>query len=138
MAFKLGSERREFKNSDNVKKFRSGSAMNYEGIPINTENLEGDVLAEANMDGTITVDPGLDLNSPFGRQVLRHEQQHIKDFESGRSAYNDSAVLWDGSTYLRREINGEKVIDGPNGRWPEGDPNHPREQVAIEAEKKRV
>ena len=30
---------------------------------------------------------------------------------------------------------GEDVIDGPNGRWPEGDKNHPWEAEAIQAEK---
>tara|TARA_R100000808_G_C2025329_1_gene71638 strand:- start:96 stop:512 length:417 start_codon:yes stop_codon:yes gene_type:complete len=138
MAFKLGSEKREFKNSDNVKKFTGGSAENYQGTPIIRDNLEDGVYAEAYMDGTIGVDHSLDLNSKFGRKVLKHEQQHIEDFESGRAAYNDSAVLWDGNWYIRKEINGVKVVDGPNGRWPEGDPNHPWEQVAIDAEKKRV
>ena len=143
MGFKLGKSRGNYAVGGEIKtKMRfgkqAGEAGSVPGTPVIRVPLDEGVMGEANMDGTITVDPGLDLNSPFGRQVLRHEQQHIKDFESGRSAYNDSAVLWDGSTYLRREINGEKVIDGPNGRWPEGDPNHPWEQVAIEAEKKRV
>ena len=33
------------------------------------------------------------------------------------------------------EIDGVKVIDGPNGRWPEGHEAHPWEQKAIQAEK---
>jgi len=135
VGFKLGSEKRGFKNSDNVKKSTSRSTERYQGTPIIRDNLEDGVYAEAYMDGTIGVDNSLDLNSKFGRRVLRHEQQHIEDFESGRAAYSDSAVLWDGNWYVRKEINGVKVIDGPNGRWPEGDPNHPWEQVAIEAEK---
>ena len=137
MGFKLGGEKRGIKNSNNVKKFAGGSTEKYQGTPIIRGNLEGEVHAEAYMDGTIGVDNGLNLNSKFGRRVLKHEQQHIEDFESGRAAYNDSAVLWDGNWYMRKEINGVKVIDGPNGRWPEGDPNHPWEQVAIEAEKEK-
>jgi hypothetical protein len=36
---------------------------------------------------------------------------------------------------MRRKIDGEDVIDGPNGRWPEGHKNHPWEAEAIQAEK---
>jgi len=34
------------------------------------------------------------------------------------------------------DYNGTKYIDGPNGRWPEGHPNHPWEAEAIAAENK--
>ena len=40
-----------------------------------------------------------------------------------------------GAEYLRKTIDGVPVIDGPNGRWPEGDKNHPWEAEAIAAEK---
>ena len=121
MAFKLGRERRDYKIPGKSKIFK--------------KQLDGDTLAEANMDGSISVDPSVDLNSPLGRRVIKHEKQHIADIESGRAAYNDSVVMWEGKLYIRKEINGEKVIDGPNGRWPEGHPNHPWEQSAINAEK---
>ena len=42
--------------------------------------------------------------------------------------------MWEGDIFMRKEIDGQKVIDGPNGRWPEGDEHHPWEQSAIEAE----
>tara|TARA_R110002020_G_scaffold13523_3_gene48679 strand:- start:244 stop:615 length:372 start_codon:yes stop_codon:yes gene_type:complete len=116
MAFKLGSEKRGIK-PDIFKK-----------------NLEGNTLAEANMDGSIYVDPSIDLNSEQGRRVLRHEQCHIDQMESGRAAYGDDWVMWEDKIYLRREEDGVDVIDGPNGRWPEGHPNHPWEAEAIEAE----
>ena len=122
MAFKLGREKRNFKNSDNV--------------DIVKTPLDSGVLGEANMDGSISIDPSVDLNSPLGKRVIKHEKQHIDDIESGRAAYNDSVVMWEGKLYIRKEINGEKVIDGPSGRWPEGHPNHPWEQSAINAEKK--
>ena len=122
MAFKLGREKRNFKNSDNV--------------DIVKTPLDSGVLGEANMDGSISIDPSVDLNSTLGKRVIKHEKQHINDIESGRAAYNDSVVMWEGKLYIRKEINGEKVIDGPSGRWPEGHPNHPWEQSAINAEKK--
>ena len=121
MAFKLGRESRTFKNSRNV---------NIVKTP-----LDSGILGEANMDGSINVDPSLSLNSALGKQVIKHEQKHLDDIESGKAAYNDSTVMWEGKLYMRRKINGEDVIDGPNGRWPEGDKNHPWEAEAIQAEK---
>ena len=121
MAFKLGRENRNFKDSSNV---------NIVKTP-----LDSGTVAEANMDGSIYVDPSINLNSKFGRRVIKHEQKHLEQIEEGRAAYNDSVVMWEGKLYMRREINGENVIDGPNGRWPEGHKNHPWEAEAIQAEK---
>ena len=42
--------------------------------------------------------------------------------------------MWEGKIYLRKEENGELVIDGPSGKWPEGHPDHPWEAEAIQAE----
>lgn len=118
------------------KKKTSGSKDgNYKGSPVLMQNMESGTLAEANMDGTISVDHSVNLNSSMGKRVLSHEKQHIDDMDSGRAAYNDNVVMWEGKMYLRKEINGEKVVDGPNGRWPEGHENHPWEQSAINAEK---
>ena len=35
---------------------------------------------------------------------------------------------------IGKNENGEPLIDGPNGKWPEGHPNHPWEAEAIAAE----
>ena len=61
--------------------------------------------------------------------------KHIEQMQEGRASYNDDTVMWEGKIYFRREIDGKAVIDGPNGRWPEGDKNHPWEAEAIAAEK---
>ena len=121
MAFKLGRERRDFKIPGKSKIFK--------------KQLDGDTLAEANMDGSIYVDPSINLNSKFGRRVIKHEQKHLEQIEEGRAGYNDNVVMWEGKLYMRRKIDGEDVIDGPNGRWPEGHKNHPWEAEAIQAEK---
>ena len=121
MAFKLGRERREYKIPGKSKIFK--------------KQLDGDTLAEANMDGSINVDPSINLNSKFGRRVIKHEQKHLEQIEEGRAGYNDNVVMWEGKLYMRRKIDGEDVIDGPNGRWPEGHKNHPWEAEAIQAEK---
>ena len=92
-------------------------------------------VAQANNDGTIDVDPSVDLNSAYGQRVLKHEMKHIEQMETGRSAYADEWVMWEGNIYFRGEKDGVNYIDGPNGRWPEGHPNHPWEAEAIKAEK---
>ena len=120
MAFKLGREKRGFKGPDNT--------------PIFRKDLEGGVQAEANMDGSIYIDKNIPTNGEMFKRTIRHEMKHKEDIETGKAAYGDEWVMWEGNVFFRREIDGEKVIDGPNGRWPEGHPNHPWEQEAIQAE----
>ena len=120
MAFKLGSERREYKGPKNTSVYR--------------KNLESGVKAEANMDGSIHIDSNIPIDSEMYKRAIRHEMKHKEDIETGKAAYGDEWVMWKDDIFFRKTINGEKVIDGPNGRWPEGHPNHPWEQEAIQAE----
>ena len=120
MAFKLGSESRGYKGPENTSVYR--------------KNLENGVKAEANMDGSIYISSNIPVDSDEFRRAIKHEMKHKEDMETGRAAYGDEWVMWEGNVFFRREIDGEKVIDGPNGRWPEGHPNHPWEQEAIQAE----
>jgi hypothetical protein len=131
--------------------FKMGSAQRYDasynartpnkplgftsGTDVNVTPLSDGVIAEANMDGSMSIDPSIPLNSPLGKRAIKHEQKHLEQISSGRAAYDDNVVMWEGKMYLRKNINGEKVIDGPNGRWPEGNANHPWEAEAIAAEK---
>tara|TARA_R110002033_G_scaffold13784_5_gene40825 strand:+ start:1635 stop:2357 length:723 start_codon:yes stop_codon:yes gene_type:complete len=125
MAFKLGRETRENLSTPYNKK---GAA------PVYKKKLEEGIMAEANNDGTIFVDPKLKPGSNMFNRTIRHEQQHMDDMESGRAAYGDEWVMWEDKIYIRKEIDGEKFIDGPAGRLPEGHPDHPWEQSAIQAE----
>ena len=129
MAFKLGSESRDqINNSKNVsfgnRVFRKNSDMGP------------GVVAQANNDGSIDVDPNVDLNSKFGKRVVKHELKHSEQMENGKADYGDNWVMWEDKIYLRREEDGQPVIDGPNGSWPEGHSNHPWEAAAMEAEDK--
>ena len=129
MAFKLGDERRDIKSSENVKL----SSNKKGGINVDPDIGEG-VLARANMDGSIDVAPNVDQNDPSFIKVLKHEQAHLDQMAEERAAYGDGWVMWEGKIYMRRDENGEPIIDGPNGKWPEGHPNHPWEAEAIAAE----
>ena len=134
MAFKLGSETRGF----NVPPSMSGIASKIGQIKIG--QLEEGTLGEANMDGSISVDESVDLDSPFGKKLLKHEGEHVNQIASGRAGYGEGHVMWEGKIYFRN--NG--MIDGPNGRFPEGYAEkkdgkwvgHPWEIEAINAEKK--
>mgnify|MGYP003117654192 FL=1 len=116
MPFSLGSESRKIRTSDNT--------------PILRKDLDNGVVAEANLDGSIYVDKSIDPNSMEFANAIAHEQVHLKQMEDERAAYGENWVMWEGKIYFRD--NG--YIDGPNGRWPEGDENHPWEQEAINAE----
>ena len=131
MGFKLGSERRRV-NMPNEDRF--GSNMPNKGKIIPKDDLEKGILAEANMDGSIFVDSKMNPNSEKFQRTLRHEQQHVEDMDAGRAKYGDEWVMWEDKIYMRKEIDGEKVIDGPAGRLPEGHPDHPWEKSAAEAE----
>ena len=67
---------------------------------------------------------------------MKHELKHKEQMESGRAAYGDNWVMWEDKIYIRKEEDGQPIIDGPNGKWPEGHPTHPWEAEAIEAEDK--
>ena len=120
MAFKLGKEKRNFKHSGNVKLVRTP--------------LDKGTIAEARNDGTIAVSPSVKPGSKLMKRVIKHEQKHMEQMEEGRAAYGDNWVMWEDKIYFRKEEDGVSVIDGPNGRWPEGHPNHPWEAEAIVAE----
>ena len=115
--------------------FRLGSEIRSIRSPIVKKDVGEGVVARANDDGTIDVDPKLNINSPYGRRVIKHEQAHLNQMESGRAAYGDNWVMWEDKIYIRKNVNGVNIIDGPNGRWPEGDHNHPWDQEAVAAEK---
>ena len=127
MAFKLGSETRDGITRKNVSSAKRVFRKNSDMGP--------GIVAQANNDGSIDVDPNVDMNSKFGKKVIKHETKHQEQMESGKANYGDDWVMWEGKIYLRKEEDGEPVIDGPNGRWPEGHPNHPWEAEAIAAEK---
>ena len=124
MAFKFNERRKARTPWDSPMKF--GNAV------VKKKNLEGGCLGEANMDGSIYVDDSVDLNSPMGRRVVAHENEHRKQMESGEAAYDDVSVTWKGNKYPRK--NGKIFY---NFKWhEEGDSRLPWEAEAIRAEKR--
>jgi len=125
MGFKLGKETR-----DNLRTpYNKGRSTT-----VFQKKLDEGIDAEANNDGSIFIDPKVPLGSKRFERTIKHEAKHLMDMEEGRSAYGDEWVMWEDKIYFRRVIDGENVIDGPEGRLPEGHPDHPWEQSAIKAE----
>ena len=100
--------------------------------PILRHDMEDGSMGEARMDGSIVVDPSIKKNTPLYNRIIKHEQCHIDQIESGRAAYDDNYVMWEDKLYIRS--NG--YIHGPAGKLPEGHPDHPWEAEAIRAESK--
>ena len=115
MAFKLGSEKRKFRTPQDT--------------PIYTKKLGKGILGEANNDGSIYVDESLKPGSKKYNEVIKHEKQHIDDMESGKLAYGNDYVRYNGKTYPRKS--GKIKYDG---KWKvEGHKDFPWEKRANKA-----
>ena len=100
MGFKLGSEKRGFKNSKDT--------------PIFRKDLDDGILGEANKDGSLFIDKSVPPGSELERQVLAHEGQHARDMAYGDLSYGDDYVRHNGITYPRKD-----GMIKYNGRWLE-------------------
>ena len=87
MAFKLRSEKRNIKSRENV------SFTNK--LVKENNNMGPGVVAQANNDGSIDVDPSIDMESEFGKKVMKHELKHQEQMEEGRADYGDNWVMWE-------------------------------------------
>ena len=122
MAFKLGSESREY-NESSKNRFNKDDAS-VPGVPVIRKDLAKGIKAEANIDGSIFLSDKLDPNSEKAQQVVMHEMIHVTDMKVGKLAYTDDDITWMGESYDRK-----KGKINYNGEWlPEGDTTFPWEQ----------
>ena len=116
MAFKLGSETRNFKPPENTHH-------------IYRDKLDDGILGEAYDDGSIAVDESVKPGSEKEKEVVAHEMDHIKRMEDGQLAYGVNYVKWKDGFHQRK--------DGKikyKGEWyNEGDENLPWEELAFNA-----
>ena len=135
MGFKLGKSKKFEANNGDIKskfKFKSGD-LDVPGTPIYKKKLDDNILAEANMDGSIFVSEDMDPNDPMFKYTLNHEMQHITKMKTGEETYDDNAVYHQGQVWPRTEIAGQAVIMDPNtGKYyPEGSKDLPWENNKI-------
>ena len=123
MGFKLGSERGlEAANGEIRTKMRFGKQSSGDGsvpgTPVIRVPLEGGVMGEANMDGSIYVNELIQPGSFDDRQVINHEMRHATDMKIGKLEYGDDYVKYNGETFPRGIINGKDMIL-VEGEWKE-------------------
>ena len=134
MAFKLGTERGlEVTGGEIRTKMRfhqeAGGDASVPGTPVLRKDLEQDVMAEANMDGSIYLSNKVQHGSEEERKVLLHEMRHATDIKIGKLAYDDNFVKHNGTTYPRETRGGKDMIK-VDGKWTEAGGNFPWEKEA--------
>ena len=123
MAFKLG----KYKPLPGIAS--GGKLKKSLKFKIQHKELGPGVMGEA-YPNKIVIDKDIKPGTKQYGKVLRHEAQHVKDMQSGRAAFGDDWVRWEGKTFARK--------DGKikyNGTWKEeGDKSFPWEKSAQKAE----
>ena len=115
MGFKLGKSKHPAMYGGTIRsKMRfgqeAGSDASVPGTPVIRKPLEEGVLGEANMDGSIYISDKIIPGSEEERQVVNHEMRHSTDMKTGKLAYGDDFVKYNGVTYPRQTINGKDMI----------------------------
>jgi hypothetical protein len=124
MAFKLG----KYKPLPGIAS--GGKLKKSLKFKIEHKDLGPGVMGEA-YPNKVVVDNDVKKGTPEYNRVVKHEAQHVKDLQSGRAAFGDDYVRWEGKTYARKS-----GMIKYNGKWKEeGDKSFPWEKVAINAEK---
>ena len=134
MGFKLGTERGLEATAGEVRsKMRfhkeAGGDASVPGNAVIRKNLEDGILAEANMDGSIYLSNTVQPGGHEETQVLLHEMRHATDMKTGKLAYDDNLIRYNGITYQRETINGKDMIQ-VDGKWTEAGGDFPWERDA--------
>ena len=139
MGFKLGTNRGLEATGGEIKtKMRFGQQAGEEGsvpgTPVVRVPLEEGIMGEANMDGSIYINENIIPGSYEDRQVINHEMRHATDMRTGKLAYADDYIMYNGERFDRETRNGKDMIK-INGKWKEaGDTSFPWEIDANNGE----
>ena len=131
MAFKLGKARQPIARGgivDRKLSFRTDEAS-IPGNEVIRKNLDEGILGEANMDGSIFINDKIQPGSDMENKVLLHEMRHATDLRTGKLAYGDDFVKYNGVTYPRETRNGKDMIK-VDGKWKEAGDKFPWENDA--------
>jgi len=135
MGFKLGAEIGNYAVGGEIKtKMRfsqeAGGDASVPGTPVIRKILEPGIMGEANMDGSIYISDKVQPGSHEETQTLLHEMRHATDMKTGKLAYSDDAIKYNGITYPRETINGRDMIK-VDGKWTEAGGDFPWEKDAA-------
>lgn len=84
--------------------------------PVFKKDLEGDILGEANNDGTIFIDKS--LKGKEKEEAVSHEKVHLEQMAQGRLHYDDNQVTWKKDTKSPARVYkrvGSQLIDEETG-----------------------
>jgi len=131
MAFKLGRARQPYAVNGEIKTKLSfkDESTSTPGTPIVRKTLAEGIMGEANMDGSIYLSNKVQPGSKQETQVLLHEMRHATDMKTGKLAYDDDSIKYNGTTYPRQNINGKDMIK-VDGKWTEAGGDFPWEKDA--------
>ena len=134
MGFKLGTERGLEATAGEVRsKMRfhkeAGGDASVPGTPVIRKDLEENIAGEANIDGSIYISNNIVPGSSEETEVLLHEMRHATDMKTGKLAYDDDHVKYNGIIYPRETINGKDMIQ-VDGKWTEAGGDFPWEKDA--------
>ena len=134
MGFKLGTSKGlEATGGEIRSKMRfsqeAGGDASVAGTPVIRKNLAEGIMGEANMDGSIYINDKIQPGSKEETQVLLHEMRHATDMKTGKLAYDDDSIKYNGVTYPRETRNGKDMIK-VDGKWTEAGGNFPWEKDA--------
>jgi hypothetical protein len=123
MGFKLGTSRGLDATGGEIKtKLRfgkqSGDIGSVPGTPVIRVPLEEGIMGEANMDGSIYINENIIPGSFEDRQTINHEMRHATDIKTGKLAYSDYSVTYNGEVFPRQTIDGRDMIL-VDGEWKE-------------------
>ena len=136
MGFKLGKNRGNYAVNGVIKtKLRFGqeagdSDVSVPGTPIIRKNLEEGIMGEANMDGSIYISDKIIPGSNEEKEVINHEMRHSTDMKTGKLAYGDDFVKYNGNMYPRVTMNGKDMIIVDGVAKEAGDHDFPWEDDA--------
>jgi len=136
MGFKLGKGKIPVMYGGTIRsKMRFGqeagdSDISVPGTPVLRKSLDEGILGEANMDGSIFISDNIEPGSHEERQVINHEMRHSTDMKTGKLAYGDDFVKYNGVTYPRVTMNGKDMIIVDGVAREAGDGNFPWEDDA--------
>ena len=85
--------------------------------PVFKKNLEGDILGEANNDGTIFIDKS--LKGKDKQEAVDHEKVHLDQMAQGKLQYTDNEVIWKKDTKSPARVYariGGRLIDKKTGK----------------------
>jgi hypothetical protein len=103
------------------------------GTPVFKKDLGGEVMAEANNDGTIFVDKSLSKKEK--EDAVAHEKVHLDQMAQGKLQYDNNTVTWKKDTRsparVYKRIDG-KIVDAKTSKAAgEGDKNFEWEDEAY-------